>query len=218
MNGSLGSAEMGWSVSLCSSGPAPSACPCWRWRTWWSWGTSRTPSVSSPMYSLWLTTCAGTRCPWVGRATSDLRPSPSALRNAVTGHMISRLQWTSWGVCVCICARVCARLPVCFLSLSPWWRISLSCVSVVLWTQGPLFSTVLTFSSFEFCSFYILQLIKLRSRWLLHLPSLTQQEKRNIWRFPLFNLFVPPILYATLVIFTKSGTFFSNLGCLKSFL
>lgn len=50
----------------------PTACLCWKWRTWWSWVINPTPNVSSPTYSLWSTTCADTRCPWVGPVTSDL--------------------------------------------------------------------------------------------------------------------------------------------------
>lgn len=54
------------------SGPTPTACLSWRWRTWWSWVINLTPNVSLPTCSLWSTTCADTRCPWVGPVTSDL--------------------------------------------------------------------------------------------------------------------------------------------------
>lgn len=60
------------SFYACSSGPTPTACLCWKWRTWWSWVINQTPNVSSPTYSLWSTTCADTRCPWVDPVTSDL--------------------------------------------------------------------------------------------------------------------------------------------------
>lgn len=63
----------------------PTACLCWRWRTWWSWVISPTPNVSSPTYSLWSTTCADTRCPWVGPATSDLC---SVKHSAPTWHQV----------------------------------------------------------------------------------------------------------------------------------
>lgn len=56
----------------CYSGPTSTACLCWRWKTWWSWVTNQTPNASSPTCSLWSTTCADTRCPWVGPVTSDL--------------------------------------------------------------------------------------------------------------------------------------------------
>lgn len=96
--------------SLCSSGPTPSACLCWRWRTWWSWVINLTPSVSLLMFSLWLTTCADTRCPWVGRATSDLLLLVQAFGSCAASLLLSLSLshlWTSGGSCVCTCARAC---------------------------------------------------------------------------------------------------------------
>lgn len=66
-----------------SSGPMPTACLCWKWRTWWSWVINPTPNVSSPTYNLWSTTCADTRCPWVGPLTSDLYSATAQLRCGV---------------------------------------------------------------------------------------------------------------------------------------
>lgn len=93
----------------CSSGPTPTACLCWRWKTWWSWVTNQTPNASSPMCSLWSTTCADMRCPWVGPVTSDLfsgpppphpQPSPDdgLPSDSRLGQTVAHLWWSAWGL------------------------------------------------------------------------------------------------------------------------
>lgn len=141
----------------CSSGPTPTACLCWRWRTWWSWVINLTPSVSSPTYSLWSTTCADTRCPWVGPVTSDL----CSMKRSVSMwhpphhpfHQPWLLQfssiftwwphphWQAWSqsctslmeklgiVCVRVCVRVCVS--VCLLSLLAGVMCINYCISVL---------------------------------------------------------------------------------------
>lgn len=124
---------------VCSSGRTPTACLCWKWRTWWSWVTNPTPSVSSPTYSPWSTTCAGTRCPWVGPVTSDLcsvsaqppcaPPSPNPwppplAPSSADDCLCSERLWSQtctspkgrWGI-VCVC--VCVSVYLCW----QWWCV-----------------------------------------------------------------------------------------------
>lgn len=135
------------------SGPAPTACLSSRWRTWWSWVTNLTPNVSLPTCSLWSTTYADTRCPWVGPVTSDLcsvkgpfsmcAPLPTrftsldsspglsspddTLHAERLGHRVAHLWWRSWGLCVCVCVSVCL----------------LSLLAVVVFIKYCIFSSIL---------------------------------------------------------------------------
>lgn len=58
------------------------ACPWWRWRTWWSWVRNQTPSVCSRMFSHWWTICASMRWWWRGRS----RPLTSDAQHATFFH------------------------------------------------------------------------------------------------------------------------------------
>lgn len=163
---------------LAPSGPASTACRCWRWRTWWSWATSPTPSVSSPTSSPWSTTCADMRCPWVGPVTSDLclskcqRPPPTPLP-ALTPPSISistsiRLTWSELhipgdsGAFACVCV---------------WTTLT---ISVGSWD---VFSILLYFSS------------ALNTHYFQRTPELFFFFWRSIFlRFQVLHLFCTPTL------------------------
>lgn len=168
------------------------------------------------MYSLWLTTCADTRCPWVGRATSDLLVFIQAFGSCAAFLPPSLLLFIMWWLVTKfhisgqvgdrVYVHVCARLPVCLLSLLAMVSCNLlylSCFEHMVHFSLLFFFIFflrVTFSGFENISFYILQIIKLWSRWYLHLLSLKKKAraKKLILGFPPFNLFIPTILYATL--------------------
>lgn len=158
------------------------------------------------MYSLWLTTCADTRCPWVGRATSDLLLFIQAFGSCAASLARSLLLFIMWWqvtyfhisgqVGDCVYVHICARLPVCLLSL-------LAMVSCNLLYLSCILNTWSTFLYLPFQVFSIRIFMCSRSSSFEVGKTCTfchkkARERKCILGFPPFNLFISTILFATL--------------------